>query len=115
AIRVPNRLQPDGDPLNVELKFHNIDDFDPVALIGQVPALAKLYEGRKRLRDLLTKLDGNDELDSLLKQVVENTETRTALRHDLEASDEAPTPAAAPAATSAPAATPEGGDTPAAS
>jgi type VI secretion system protein ImpB len=107
AMRVPNRLQPDGDPLNVELKFRNIDDFDPVALIGQVPALAKLYEGRKRLRDLLTKLDGNDELDSLLKQVVESTETRVALRQDLEASaaTPAPTPEAAPAAE----ATPDGG------
>ena len=117
AIRVPNRLQANGDPLNVELKFHNIDDFNPVALIGQVPALAKLYEGRKRLRDLLTKLDGNDELDTLLKQVVENTETRTALRQDLEASAGAPTPAepATSTAAPAPAATPDGGDTPAAS
>lgn len=111
AIRVPNRLQADGDPLNVELKFHNIDDFDPVALIGQVPALSKLYEGRKRLRDLLTKLDGNDELDSLLKQIVENTETRTTIRQDLEASAAAPTPAA----SAEPTTTPDGGDTPAAS
>src|SRR5437868_15219002 len=32
AIRVENRLQADGDPLNVELKFKNFDDFNPVAL-----------------------------------------------------------------------------------
>jgi type VI secretion system protein ImpB len=103
AIRVPNRLQKDGDPLNVELRFRNIDDFNPVALIEQVPALRKLYEGRKRLRDLLTKLDGNDELDALLKQVVESTETRAALRNDLGASAPAPE-AAAPAGGGEPAA-----------
>ena len=83
AIRVPNRLQKDGDPLNVELRFRNIEDFDPVSLIRQVPALRKLYEGRTRLRDLLTKLDGNDELDALLKRVVDSTETQAALRKDL--------------------------------
>jgi type VI secretion system protein ImpB len=83
AIRVPNRLQKDGDPLNVELHFKNIEDFDPVALIKQVPALRKLYEGRTRLRDLLTKLDGNDELDALLKRVVDSTENQAALRKDL--------------------------------
>jgi type VI secretion system protein ImpB len=96
AIRVPNRLQKDGDPLNVELRFRNIEDFDPVSLIKQVPALRKLYEGRTRLRDLLTKLDGNDELDALLKRVVDSTETQAALRKDLEpAASAAASPAAA--------------------
>jgi type VI secretion system protein ImpB len=96
AIRVPNRLQKDGDPLNVELRFRNIEDFDPVSLIKQVPALRKLYEGRTRLRDLLTKLDGNDELDALLKRVVDSTETQAALRKDLgPASPTAASPAAA--------------------
>jgi type VI secretion system protein ImpB len=108
AIRVPNRLQKDGDPLNVELRFRNIEDFNPVSLIKQVPALRKLFEGRKRLRDLLTKLDGNDELDALLKRVVDSTETQAALRQDLgPASPDAASPAAAsaePADTSQPSA-----------
>jgi type VI secretion system protein ImpB len=95
AVRAPNRLQKDGDPLNVELRFRNIDDFSPVAMIEQVPALRKLFEGRKRLRDLLTKLDGNDELDSLLKQVVDSTETRDALRKDLGTGTTEPAAAAA--------------------
>ena len=50
AVRAPNRLQKDGDPLNVELRFRHIDDFSPVAIIEQVPALRKLFEGRKRLQ-----------------------------------------------------------------
>lgn len=111
AIRVPNRLGAGGDQLNVELTFKNMDDFNPVAVIEQIPALRKLYEGRKRLRDLLTKLDGNDELDLLLTQVVENTERRQALISDLGA--EAPAGRDGAAASAEPAAPADGGGAPA--
>jgi type VI secretion system protein ImpB len=90
AIRVPNRLGAGADQLNVELKFKSMDDFNPVKVIEQVPALRKLFEGRRRLRDLLTKLDGNDELDLLLTQVVESTERRQTLITDLGAAAPAP-------------------------
>lgn len=84
AVRVPNRLEKDSkDQLNVELVFRSMDDFSPVNIVKQVPALKKLYEGRQRLRDLLTKLDGNDNLDALLKDVIQNTESQTALKKDL--------------------------------
>jgi type VI secretion system protein ImpB len=89
AFRAPNKLQPDsGDMLNVELKFEKFEDFAPEAVVRQVPALAKLFEARGRLRDLLTKLDGNDQLDALLADVVENTERQSALKAQL--SDGAP-------------------------
>ena len=61
--------------LNVELKFSNMDDFNPVAVLKQVAPLKKLYDARQRLSDLLTKLDGNDELDQLLQDVVASTES----------------------------------------
>jgi type VI secretion system protein ImpB len=84
ALRVPNRLQPDADDnLNVELKFEKFEDFEPENIVTQAPALAKLFEARGRLRDLLTKLDGNDRLDALLAEVVENTERQTALKKQL--------------------------------
>ena len=84
AIRVPNRLQKDAnDNLNVELRFKHMDDFGPVEVINQVPALRKLYEGRQRLRDLLTKLDGNDDLAGLLNQVIANSADQAALKQQL--------------------------------
>jgi type VI secretion system protein ImpB len=103
-IRVKNRLKPeDGDMLNVELTFRRLDDFNPANLVEQVSALRKLYEGRQRLRDLLTKLDGNDELDALLRQVVENTETQGELREQVGAAgDGAASDAAAPATPASP-------------
>ena len=97
AFRVANRLQPEAEEmLNVELRFRRTDDFGPVEVLKQVPALRRLYEARQRLRDLLTKLDGNDELDALLQTVIASTEEQEQLRAQLgfdgeeAAADEAP-------------------------
>ncbi len=91
AFRVPNKLVKDStDQLNVELTFKSMDDFNPVELIKQIEPLRKLYEGRQRLRDLLIKLDGNDDLDALLKDVIQNTESQAALKKDLSADDQKP-------------------------
>jgi type VI secretion system protein ImpB len=77
---VPNVLQNDGSKLNVAATFTEIDDFDPVAVLKQVPVLNNLYDARQRLNDLLTKLDGNDELDKLLADVLGSTEKQDELR-----------------------------------
>jgi type VI secretion system protein ImpB len=45
--------------------------------------MRKLYEARTRLNDLLGKLDGNDNLDALLRNVLENTEIRDELTKNL--------------------------------
>lgn len=73
TTRVDNKLVDDDSKLNVELNFNTIDDFNPKEIIKQVEPLNKLFEARQRLSDLLTKLDGNDDLDQLLSDVVENT------------------------------------------
>jgi type VI secretion system protein ImpB len=74
ALRVDNRLAGDGEKMNVEMTFRNLDDFSPINVLKQVEALKKLYEARTRLADLLAKLDGNDALDALLQDVVKNTD-----------------------------------------
>ena len=68
AFQVNNVLGGSAEKLNVELSFENMDDFGPLALIEQVPALRKLFDARQRLSDLLAKLDGNDSLDSVLTE-----------------------------------------------
>ena len=74
TLQVDNTISGDDSKLNVELLFNHIEDFDPVNLVKQVVPLRRLFEARQRLRDLLTKLDGNDDLDQLLQDVVANTE-----------------------------------------
>lgn len=83
AFQVPNTLSKDGSKLNVELRFSHFDDFEPLSIVNQVNPLRKLYEARRRLVDLLTKLDGNDDLDALLRNVIENTEAQQTLKQDL--------------------------------
>ncbi|KXE86451.1 type VI secretion protein [Pseudomonas aeruginosa] len=74
TLQVDNTISGDDSKLNVELRFNHIEDFDLVNLVKQVVPLRRLFEARQRLRDLLTKLDGNDDLDQLLQDVVANTE-----------------------------------------
>lgn len=78
AMQVENRLTNDGSKFNVELNFNKFDDFSPLDIIEQIKPLQRLFTARQRLRDLLTKLDGNDDLDALLQQVVkDNAELQT--------------------------------------
>ena len=98
AFRVADKMKPDStDFLNVELRFRHLDDFGPVEVLKQVPQLRRLYEARCRLRDLLTKLDGNDDLDQLLSKVIKSTDDQEALKTQLAAAAPA-ADAAAPAA-----------------
>lgn len=78
-LSVPDTHKKDGN-LKIELNFKEFDDFHPEAIVRQVPRLAKLLEARRQLRDLLGKLDGNDELDSLLDNIVQNTDELKALQ-----------------------------------
>ena len=67
-LSVEDRLKGEGE-IKVELNFKEFSDFHPEAIVQQVPRLAKLLEARTQLRDLLSKLDGNDELNQLLAVV----------------------------------------------
>ena len=64
ALRVDNKLSDDGSKMNVELKFNNLADFEPDQVVQQVEPLRKLVEARHKLRDLLSKIDGNDKLEA---------------------------------------------------
>ena len=78
-MSVPDTLKGEGN-LKVELNFTEFDHFHPEAIVSQVPRLARLLEARQQLRDLLAKLDGNDELDALLENIVNSTDDLQALR-----------------------------------
>ena len=75
AFRVDDKLTGEEDSqLSVELNFKTMDDFHPENIAKQITPLAKLLETRKKLSELLAKLDGNDKLDELLQEVISNTD-----------------------------------------
>lgn len=81
TFRVKNTLDEESDSqVGVDLSFHSMDDFLPASIVEQVAPLKELFDARTRLNDLLAKLDGNDDLESLLADVASNTEKRDELR-----------------------------------
>jgi type VI secretion system protein ImpB len=88
AFQVDNKLTDDDTKLNIELKFNHMDDFNPVNVVKQVTPLGKLLEARHRLTDLLAKLDGNDDLDRILQDIVENTEGLQEIKTQTGAEEE---------------------------
>jgi type VI secretion system protein ImpB len=74
AYRVDNKLGDDDSKLGVELRFNSMDDFEPEQVVNQVEPLRKLAEARKKLSDLLAKMDGNDRLVEIMDDVIKNTD-----------------------------------------
>lgn len=75
AFKVDNKLTKDDTKMAVELRFKSMGDFHPEQVANQIEPLRKLVETRKKLSDLLSKLDGNDRLDELLQEVISSTES----------------------------------------
>ena len=74
AFKVPNRLNEDDTKLNVELNFESMDDFQPARVAQQITPLRKLLELRNSLANIRSSLVGNEKLDNLLQEIVQNQE-----------------------------------------
>lgn len=71
-LTVDNTLQNDGSQMNISLKFEKMEDFEPGAIVEQVPALKALLDARNELRDLMSKADRSEELERLLEDILQN-------------------------------------------
>jgi type VI secretion system protein ImpB len=80
--------------MSVDLRFKSIEDFHPDSVVQQVEPLRKLVSARQRLSDLLSKMDGNDKLESILNEIASDTNAQAQLSSSLgldKPSGEAPT------------------------
>jgi type VI secretion system protein ImpB len=82
AYRVDNKLGDDDSKIGVELRFNNIDDFEPEQVVNQVEPLRKLADARKKLSDLLAKMDGNDRLVELMDEIIQNSDALQKLNNE---------------------------------
>ena len=71
-MRVENTLKDDGSEMPVELKFDSIEDFEPARIVERVEPLRKLMETRNKLRDLMSKADSSEKLETLLEQILQD-------------------------------------------
>jgi type VI secretion system protein ImpB len=86
-LKAENTLAGDGSEMAVQLKFNSIEDFEPAKVAQQVEPLRKLRETRDKLRDLLTKVDRSEDLETVLEQVLENTDQLKNLAAELGVED----------------------------
>lgn len=89
ALRVQNKLTDEDTKLAVELNFKDMDDFEPAKVAEQVPALKELLDMRRRLTELMSKMEGNDKLEKLLGEVMGNTEAAQKMAKELGIGGEA--------------------------
>lgn len=82
-FKVDNTLAGDDSQIAVSLKFKSMDDFEPAAIVDQVEPLRKLLAVRNKLRDLMSKVDRSEELESILEEVLQNTEKLDELSKQL--------------------------------
>lgn len=82
-MRVENTVKGDGSEMNVDLKFNSLDDFEPGRIVEQVAPLKKLMETRNKLRDLMVKADGSENLENLLEQILQNDGQMNDLSREL--------------------------------
>lgn len=88
SMKVENTLEDDGSEISVDLAFKNMEDFEPHRIVEKVEPLKKLLETRNKLRDLLTKADRSDDLETILEEVLSNTDAIASLSSELGLDDD---------------------------
>lgn len=85
SFGVANKLAENADApdLKVDLHFKSMDDFEPENVARQVKPLRELLDLRTRLSDLRGSLQGNDKLEELLLETVNNTEKMKKLKAEV--------------------------------
>jgi type VI secretion system protein ImpB len=78
-MKVDNTLKGDGSQLSVELEFKKLADFEPEQVVRQVQPLNELLEVRNKLKDLLSRTEGNDRLEELLDAIISKPDVREKL------------------------------------
>jgi type VI secretion system protein ImpB len=79
AFKVDNKLNNDDTKIGVELRFSNMEDFEPQNVVEQVEPLRKLIELRRKLSNLRSSLYGNDKLDKMLQQILNDNQELSKL------------------------------------
>jgi len=83
SMKVDNTLADDDSEMSVDLKFRNMEDFEPHKVVDQVEPLKKLMETRNKLRDLLSKADRSEDLEKVLEEVLSNTDALAKISGEL--------------------------------
>ena len=81
SMRVDNKLGDDAgkEKIAVNLTFNKMADFDPAAIVRQVPAMRALLEAREQLANLQRYMDGKVAAEDKLRELLTNPELLKAM------------------------------------
>ncbi|MGA3190378.1 MAG: type VI secretion system contractile sheath small subunit [Bryobacteraceae bacterium] len=85
AFSVENKLSDDSKVgnLGVDLTFKSLEDFEPEQVARRVKPLRDLLELRTKLSDLVGTLQGNEKLERLLQDVLQDSGKLKQVRNEL--------------------------------
>ena len=80
-MRVENKLGEDAgkEKLAINLTFNKMADFDPAAVVRQVPAMRALLEAREQLANLQRYMDGKVAAEDKLRELLANPDLLKAM------------------------------------
>lgn len=89
AFSVENKLSddPNAGKIGIDLTFKSMEDFEPEQVARRVEPLRELLDLRTKLSDLVGTLQGNEKLERLLQDVIQNTDKLEQVRGEI-ASDQ---------------------------
>ena len=82
---VPNHLDTKEAERAFDFYFASLDDFDPLKLVKSDDTLRGIYDIRTALKDFLVKMDGNEPLEELVKQIISDPKARGDLKTQVAA------------------------------
>jgi type VI secretion system protein ImpB len=80
---VDNKLQEGGGKIGVDMTFESLDDFSPDAVAKKVGPLKELLDLRTKLADLRGSLQGNDKLEEILQNTLNDAAAMKKLESEL--------------------------------
>ena len=83
SLTVDDKIGNDGKKIHVDLEFQSMEEFEPLNVVRQIQPLSNLYNSRSLLKDLLTKLDGNDALEDMLRKIMNEPDQLKQLKDEL--------------------------------
>jgi type VI secretion system protein ImpB len=83
AFKVDNKLSDDDTKIGCEIRFSSMEDFEPQNVVEQIEPLRKLIELRRKLANLRSSLYGNDKLEKMLQQILNDDQELNKLRTEV--------------------------------
>ncbi len=88
TYKVPNKIDDDDSEFEVNLDFKSIKDFEPDAIVSKIEPLRKLAETREKLMTLAAKAERSRDLESILKEILQDENLIKALGDDLNLAED---------------------------